>query len=98
MKMLLSAVLAVAVAGPFMMQGAQAEDAPAQTPATPTAPAKVAGTKHAVGSGIDMETVETSLLVGGVAVAVLAGASNGNGHHDCHCHGGGGTTGTTGTN
>ena len=92
MKILLSTLAAVALAAqPFMLQAAGAP--------TAQAPAKVAGTSAAMGSGVDMETVELSLLIGGLVVAVVAGASSG-GHDknkDCHCHGGGGTTGTTGT-
>lgn len=103
MKIALCTLLAVALAAqPLMLQATQA---PAQSarpvkPAKPSKPSKpkVAGTRQAVGSGVDMETVELSLLAGGIAVALVIGASGGGKHDkDCHCHGGGGTTGTTGT-
>ncbi|UGB38272.1 hypothetical protein [Frateuria soli] len=101
MKIALCTLLAVALAAqPLMLQAAQApaQSAKPEKPAKPAKPSKpkVAGTRQAVGSGVDMETVELSLLAGGIAVALLVGASGGGKHDkDCHCHGGGGTTGTT---
>jgi hypothetical protein len=97
MKVALCTLMAAALAAqPVMSQAAEMPVVPAK-PAKPAKP-KVAGTRAAVGSGFDAETVELSLVIGGLVAAIAVGASRGGGHHDkdCHCHGGGGT-GTTGT-